>query len=211
MPKGVYVPLTKDQEDKIKDEFLTKPVKRLADELGVSFGRIIRFLDKNNLEIPREVIEKRIMDSRKKKGDIPFNKGLKQSEWLPKESLIKVRQGQYKKGNTPHNTNSIGNGAIVQRNDDGRIYQYIRIKKSKWVLYHRYLWENENGKVPKGHILVFKDGNTLNTDMSNLELISMAENMYRNSKHDYPREIIPSLVLIKELENKLKDLTNGKK
>ena len=44
MPKGYYIPFTKEQEQKIKDEFLLKPVKRLADELGATYGRIMRFL-----------------------------------------------------------------------------------------------------------------------------------------------------------------------
>ena len=210
MPKGYYIPFTKEQEQKIKDEFLLKPVKRLADELGATYGRIMRFLKKNGLEIPKELIEQRKLDSRKKKGHIPFNKGKKQVDYMTADAIERTKKTRFKKGNEPHNTNKKGNGAIVTRlASSGRNYKYIRIKKGVWELYHRVVWEKANGKIPDNHLVVFKDGNTENTNIENLNLITMTENMYRNSIHSYPREIIPSLVLNKQLENKLNTLQNG--
>lgn len=210
MPKGYFKPFTKKQEQKIKDEFLLKPVKRLADEVGCTYGRIMRFLKKNDLEIPKALIEQRKLDSRKKKGDVPFNKGKKQTDYMTADAIKRTKKTRFKKGNEPHNTNPKGNGAIVTRQDtSGRSYKYIRIKKGVWDLYHRIVWEKVNGKIPDNHLVVFKDDNTENTTIKNLELITMTENMYRNSKHNYPKEIIPSLVLNKQLENKLNTLQNG--
>lgn len=210
MPKGKYIPFTKKQERKIRDDYLKLPVKRLADEMNCSFGRIMRFLKNNNLEIPRDIIEKRVLDSRKKKGEIPFNKGKKQVDYMSLSAIEKSKKTRFKKGNKPHNTNSIGNGAVVGRKDKtGNIYMYIRLKLSLWVLYHRYVWEEVHGKIPDKHVLVFKDGDSTNCNIENLELITMAENMYRNSKYNYPKEIIPSQVLTNQLENKLKKIQNG--
>lgn len=210
MPKGYFTPFTETQKQTIKNEYLQKPVKRLADELNTTYGRIMRFLKKNDLEIPRELIEQRKLDSRKKKGDVPFNKGKKQTDYMTVDAIKRTKQTRFKKGNEPHNTNPQGNGAIVTRQDaSGRSYKYIRIKKGVWELYHRIIWENKNGKIPDNHLVVFKDDNTENTTIENLELITMTENMYRNSKHNYPKEIIPSLVLNKQLENKLNTLKNG--
>lgn len=210
MPKGYFIPFTKQQEQKIKDEFLLKPVKRLADEVGCTYGRIMRFLKKNDLEIPKALIKQRKLESRKKKGDIPFNKGKKQTDYMTADAIERTKKTRFKKGNKPHNTNSNGNGAIVTRQDtSGRNYKYIRIKKGVWNLYHRIVWQKVNGKIPENHLVVFKDNNTENTTIENLELITMTENMYRNSKHNYPKEIIPSLVLNKQLENKLNTLQNG--
>lgn len=45
MPKGYYTPFTKKQEQKIKDEFLLKSVKKIA------HVRIMMFLKKNDLKI----------------------------------------------------------------------------------------------------------------------------------------------------------------
>ena len=210
MPTGHYIPLTQKQEERIKLEFLLKPVKTLAGELGTSHGRIMRFLKKNDLEIPKELIEQRKLDSRRKKGDIPFNKGKKQIDYMTPEAIEKSKKTRFKKGDVPHNTNKEGDGAIVTRIETSNItYKYIRISKGVWELYHRIVWEKHNGKIPDNFIVAFKDGNTENTNIENLELITRTENMYRNSKLNYPREVIPSLVLSKKLEHKLKTLQNG--
>ncbi len=211
MPKGQFSPLTVDQEEKIKNEFLTKPIKRLADELNISFARIMRFLAKNGLEVPPELVAQRKRDSLRKKGDPSFNKGLKQKDYMTPEAIERTKATRFQKGHTPHNTHKEGNGAIVSRRDTaGRIYKYIRISKGVWELYHRELWEQHNGKIPKEHVVVFKDGNSENVHLENLKLISMIENMYRNGKYQFPKEVIPSMVLIKQLENKLNKLQDGK-
>jgi len=58
-------------------------------------------------------------------------------------------------------------------------------------------------------IVAFKDQDSLNVTIENLELISKEENMYRNSKMKYPKEIIPSMVLVNKLDKQLNNLENG--
>jgi len=212
MPKGYFTPFTEDQKKTIKAEYLKKPVKRLADELGTTYGRIMRFLAKNNLHIPPALIEQRKKASQKQPGNTPFNKGMKQTEYMSAVGIAKSKQSRFKKGTTPHNTNPFGNGAIVLRKDtSGETYKYIRIKPGVWDLYHRIVWQQHNGIIPPNHIVVFKDGNSLNTNIKNLKLINRSINILRNSKHNYPSEIIPSMVLNKKLQNQINKLENGKK
>lgn len=211
MPKGYFTPFTLEQEQKIKDEYLLKSVKSLAKEVGATHGRIMRFLKKNGLEIPKKLIEQRKKDSYYKPGRIPENKGMKQTEYMSPAAIEKTKSTRFKKGHIPHNARGFKNGDIsIRKESDGsRSYQYIRISKNKWKLLHHYLWEKVNGKVPEGYCLSFKDGNSFNCELSNLELITRTENMYRNSKYKYPKEIISSLVLRKQIEHKLKSLQNG--
>lgn len=114
--------------------------------------------------------------SRFNKGHEPHNQG--------KTGIRVSPQSEYKKGNLPGNT--LYDGAITIRNDrrqkTGLItpYKYIRIRKAVWVLYQRYVWEQHNGKIPRGYVVRFKDGDTMNCDINNLECISMAENARRN-------------------------------
>lgn len=206
MPKGKFTPLTEEQEQFIKDNYLKYPMKRLADMLGTTYGTINRRLKKFGLVIPKELIEQRKRDSQKKKGDIPFNKGKKQSEYITKEGLEKTKKTRFKKGNEPHNTNYNGHERTT---DEG--YIEIRIKKGKYVLKHNFEWEKINGKIPDGHCLKSIDGNKKNTSADNWKLITRAENMYRNSKHNYQEEIIPTLLIVNKIKNKLKTLENGKK
>lgn len=209
MPKGYFTPYTAEQEAYIKQEYLNKPIKTIAQDTGSTFQRVMRFLKKNDLEVPRELIEKRKLLGRIKKGSVPPNKGMKPEEYMSSESHERMKATQFKAGHKPHNTKEEKRGVIVSRKDkNGMYYKFIKISDGDWRLYHRMLWEETNGKIPEGHLLVFKDGDTNNVVLENLELITKTENMYRNSKHDYPKEIIPSLVLSKKLENRINDLKN---
>ena len=113
------------------------------------------------------------------KGNIPWNAGMK--GWKPKGS----EKGHFKKGQMPHNHKPVGSTRISK---DG--YMEVKVKEpKKWRAVHVLEWEKHNGKVPRGYIVVFK-GDKLNTDISNLELITRAENMRRNSHYNkYPPEI----------------------
>src|ERR1700743_1887372 len=44
-----------------------------------------------------------------------------------------------------------------------------------WVAVHVLNWEAENGPIPAGHLLAFRDGDKTNVDVANLELISRGE------------------------------------
>ncbi len=111
------------------------------------------------------------------KGHIPINKGKKWDDYMSKEAQEQSRKTTFKKGNVPHNQRPIGSERISK---DG--YIEIKIKESnEFVLKHRWLWEQKNGKIPKDKILIFLDGNKLNLDLDNLALISRNENLTMNS------------------------------
>lgn len=77
MPRGYYTPFTIQQKQQLKDEYLKRSIRGLASELGCSHSRVMRFLKLNDLHIPQELRTQRQLDSRKKKGHIPYNKGKK--------------------------------------------------------------------------------------------------------------------------------------
>lgn len=210
MPKGRFTPFTKSQERKILAEYLCKPTKKLAEELNCSFGRIRRFLENRDLVIPDATIEQWKRMSQFKKGDAPVNKGKKMEDFLSPETIAKFRSYQFKKGNIPHNAKKEGDGAISIRKDSkGHFYKYIRISKAKWELLHRQIWQQHHGEIPDGHVIIFKDKDSMNCCIDNLEMISMEEHMLRNSKHDYPEEIVPTLALINRLEKTINSKQNG--
>lgn len=68
------------------------------------------------------------------------------------------------------------------------------------------IWIDANGEIPKKHVVRIKDGNVFNCQLENLELISMKENMLKNSIVNIPEELLP---LVK-LNNKLKKTINEK-
>lgn len=206
MPKGIYTSLTKEQEQFIKDNYLNIPLKTLGKMLGCTAHPINSRLKKWGLEIPNEVILRRKIDSVFKKGNVPLNKGKKQVDYMSLEVIERTKKTRFKKGQEPHNSNFDGHERITK---DG--YVEIRVSKGNYRLKHIIEWEKENGLLPENHCLRCINGDKTNTDSSNWKLISRIENMYQNSKHDYPKEIIPSMVLITKINNKLKTIENGKK
>lgn len=140
------------------------------------------------LVVPREIIERRIADSRIKKGNTPPNKGKKWNDFMSKEGMRNSRRTTFKKGNLPHNTKY--DGAMgIRRDKTGIEYIYIRVGLAKWEPLHRMVWRHHKGKIPPRMLIVFKDGNQGNCNIDNLEMISMADNLRRNSWHNYPKEI----------------------
>ena len=133
-----------------------------------------------------------------KPGHTPANKGKKMS----KEMYKRCAPTMFKKGQLPHNT--LKDGAISIREDKiGVAYKHIRVGLSKWVPYHRYRWELFRGKIPKGMLVAFKDGDTMNCKLNNLELISMAENAVRN-KTGLPIELARTIIVHTKLKKAIK-------
>ena len=60
--------------------------------------------------------------------------------------------------------------------------------KRDWQLVHHLNWQAAGREIPPGHMLVFKDGNRLNTHIENLELVTQAELMRRNLRKKNPRQ-----------------------
>lgn len=157
----------------------------IAIKLGATEGMIAAKAFKLRLRKTKEFMRKQALKTTFKKGHVPFNKGKKQIEFMSKAAIQKTATTRFKKGHLPYNSIGIKNGDIRIRTDHkkrgGKSYQYIRLSLGKWHPLHQFLWEKEYGKLPIGHCLWFKDGNTMNCTLSNLELITRAENMRRNS------------------------------
>lgn len=107
-------------------------------------------------------------------GHIPINKGVKGYRAPGSEKTW------FKKGQMPHTLKA--DGVITIRNDSrGVPCRMIRLAKNNWVYLSRHTWEQAHGPIPKNGCIVFKDGNTLNCELSNLECITRQELAIRNS------------------------------
>lgn len=111
------------------------------------------------------------------KGHPPGTKG-KTIEEICKhdpEKLARVRSTQFKKGDRPLNEMSIG---TIVTNSQGYLIRKKQMEGGqwdRWEFLHRAVWEEHNGPVPEGMIVMFKDGNKQNCDLGNLLLVSRGE------------------------------------
>lgn len=116
-----------------------------------------------------------------RKGRPPGNKGKKLEEYVNDPERIKeirrrILPTTFKKGHRPANEVPVG---TITVNADG--YKQIKVSMKgdqweRWKMLHRYVWEQHNGPIPEDMMVSFKDGDHLNCDISNLMLITKAEN-----------------------------------
>jgi hypothetical protein len=200
------------EDEIIKANYLTINVNQLAIKVGRAESFVNGRLKALGLQIPREIIEQRKIDSRLKPGNVPLNKGKRIEEFMSPEGIERSKQTRFKKGQVPINT--LHDGAIRLRHNhkdrNSRPYYWIRVAMGKWEMLHVHNWVKKNGPVPEDYIIVFKDKNTLNCDVENLEMITREENMLRNTIHNYPEDLKDVIQLTGRIKRKLNRLKNGK-
>ena len=205
---------TPQQSQFIIDNYLEIPIKTMAAILNKSGCGVSGRMRQLGLVIPQELADKRKADGMYRKGQIPLNKGKKQIEYMSAEAIEKTKATRFKKGQEPHNTLEDWQETIRTDKRHNRQYILIKIPGNRKIMYKQiYIWEQHNGiKLPKGNNIVFKDGNTLNCSIENLECITDAELMSRNTYHRYPKEIAELIQLKGALTrqiNKQKKLQDG--
>ncbi|WP_346236128.1 HNH endonuclease signature motif containing protein [Niabella insulamsoli] len=194
----------------IGDHYLILPIKKIAAKLNRSYTGIMGRIAALGLEIPDHIVDMNTAAGRLKTGNIPQNKGKRWRDYLTKEAQQRASRGWFKKGQT--NYNDCGkDGTIRVRHSvpstGGKPEKFIRIAKGKWKPLRHHVWEHHHGPIPKKMIVAVKDGDSLNVeDINNLELITMAENMKRNTIHNWPEEVKDTI----KLNNKLKKALHEK-
>jgi len=185
---------TKKEDQFLRDNYLTTPACRMSNLLGKSKVAASQRMKLLGLIVPVEIIEQFKKESRIKKGNCPPNKGRRQTEFMSAAGIENTKATRFYKGHAPHNTKS--DLCITIRADKRGInYKFIRVELGKWIPLHRFNWQQKNGVIPKGLKLIFKDGDTMNCDISNLELLTPGELMKRNSLHNYPKPIAQAIQL----------------
>lgn len=200
---------TAQEDEIIATNYLSIPIKQLAKNLGRSYTGIMGRINAMGLEIPKEIREDRKAIGMYRKGQAPPNKGRKQVEYMSAEAIERTAKTRFRAGNKPHNSLPEGTVIIKKERKSEKWYKYEVQPKGRMELYHKMMWERVNGKIPESHCLWFLDGDTMNVELENLELITRAENMRRNSIHNNPAEIQTSIRLISKLNKKLKQYGNN--
>lgn len=108
------------------------------------------------------------------KGHIPANKGAKGLKIPGSE------KGWFKKGQICKNKKEVGS---ISRLSDG--YWWIKIEDpKKWVQLHHHIWEEKNGPIEPGMLIIFKDKNQNNLKIENLQKISKQDHIAKRRAED---------------------------
>jgi hypothetical protein len=166
---------TKEQKTFIKNHVKGLQNQELADLLNKTFGLSITARQMNTWK--KNHGQTSGIDKRFKKGHTPVNKGTK--------GLYNVggNKTSFKKGQDAHNYRPVGSERV---DSDG----YLLVKVSdkgpwhkRWRHKHKVLWEESKGPIPKGHVLIFADGNKQNISLNNLLLATNSQLARLNQNH----------------------------
>lgn len=137
------------------------------------------------------------------KGHVPANKGLRRPGWGPgrmKETQFKkgVRRGVAVRLYKPIGTERISKDGYLERKvNDGLPLQ------ARWRAVHLVVWEAAHGPLPRGHAIAFKNGDKRDIRLDNLECITRAELMARNTVHNLPKPLAQTVQLLGALRRKI--------
>lgn len=147
------------------------------------------------------------------KGHVPFTKGKHIGDLIKDPvALANFNNSKFGKGHLPKNWSPVG----TERKREGCDgYIFVKVAEPNvWMLKQRVVWEQHYGKIPKGMVVSFLDGNVENFDPSNLFLISTQENGHLAATHARTQDadITKGRVLVyrleQRLEQRLKETTN---
>ncbi|WP_347460961.1 HNH endonuclease signature motif containing protein [Acinetobacter sp. ANC 7454] len=196
MPKGTRINYTPEME-----AFLHEHRYMLREEMTALFNQAF------GTNISRRVLNSKCerigaltgRTGRIEKGNKPWNTGTK--------GLLKANKTTFKKGNKPHNTKPVGYERITK---DG----YIEVKvaePNKFMMKHRYVWEQVNGPVPKGHAIVFKNTDKQDCRIDNLVLVTRGElaRLNQSYKHLVTPETNEACVAMAKIKHRVHQFEKG--
>lgn len=146
------------------------------------------------------------------KGHTPANKGVKRGKgWAPG----RMRDGQFKPGVrlgvAAKNWRPVG---TILPDSDG--YLRIKVREAQrgeatgygnvrvWPMLQRHVWEQAHGPIPPGHTVCFIDGDRTHCTLDNLELVSRADLLARNSVHRLPKPLASAIQLLGALTRQIR-------
>lgn len=152
----------------------------LCRELAKRFGRSVKAVEKKAARMGlRSKISNGAMYAN------PHNRGI---IWKPKE--------------LHHNWRKVGKPWVA----NGKVY-YKPHRLSEPILYRRWIMEQQGYDI-KGKVVRHKDGNPLNCKIENLEVLTRAEHVSKNSITRFPAELRKLIHLNSKLK---KQISNAKK
>lgn len=176
-------PWTPKQDATLRTLYATQSASEIALAMGRNKSSIKNRIHKLGLKKPPGTVNR----GRFTAGQKSWNKGMKGLQ-------IGGIATQFKPGNlsgrAAEKKRPLGDERV---NADGYLQRKVNEDPAfhhRWKFVHIIMWEEAHGPVPKGHAVVFKNGDRTDIRLDNLECISRSELMRRNTVHNYPPELV---------------------
>lgn len=164
----------------------------IAEQMGLDLRRVYAKANSLGLKktavylaspVARRLDGKIGASARFQKGGLPWNKGIKF------DSGGRSHETRFKPGRVPHTWLPVGSERFSKEGYLERKMTDTGVTRHDFVPVHRLVWIEHNGPIPAGHAIAFKDGNKTHIAIDNLELLTRAQLMARNTIHNYSKEI----------------------
>lgn len=154
----------------------TEMTRRLQKDLGASYelGQIKAYYKNHHYNSG--------IDGRFKPGRVSETKGKHWDDFMDPDKQENSRKTTFKEGHIPANKLPVG---TIRKNKDG--YMLIKVQEhgsqwERWKMLHRLNWGKANGPIPRGKVLIFRNGNREDCRVENLQLISWRESQMMTRK-----------------------------
>lgn len=142
----------------------------------------------------------------------------KTSEWIAERARAamadpshpargRTLETMFQPGHRPHTWMPIGSDRTSKEGYLQRKTADTGCTRRDYALVHHLVWRMHGHHIPAGHALVFRDGDKRNFDINNLELVTRAELMRRNSLHRHGPDIARAYQLVGALNRKINRIT----
>lgn len=210
---------TIDEIELLAREFCTTPTKALAKKLGRTAETVACKAYTLGLRKSPEYLSspasgrlqgERGTATRFKPGQTPWNKGKRYvAGGRSHLTQFRPRRPEESPNYAPIGTLRVNgaSGHLERKVSDDRSIATSR----RWMPVHRLVWEATHGPVPDGHVVAFRAGRFSTVEeeitLDALELITRAELMNRNTRHNLPPELNQLIQLRGALNRKIRNRT----
>ena len=189
-----------EQESFIRREYKSHSIAELTELFNSTFGRSVTRSQIKAFTSRRKIVSGRT--GHYSKGHKPWNNGTKG------KGICKPNSGSFKKGEIPANTKPLGHERVCSK--DGYILIKVEDKNpytgaaTRYKHKHVHLYEQKNGPVPDGMVVIFKDGDKRNFEPENLVAITRSElvRLNQNGYGQFPAELKPTVFVMTKLKAK---------
>lgn len=210
---------TQNETDTVLRLYPDTPTKQIAIELGRALSQVYQKAAAMGLQKSAEYLASPAAcrlrrgdqvgrDTQFRPGRKPWNAGIVGWRAGGRSVETQFKTGQMS-GAAQHKYVPIGSlrvtryGALERKiTDDPSLYPARR-----WRPVAHLVWEAANGPIPPKHVVRFRPGmhTTIESEITldRLECISFAENMRRNTIHNYPPEIKAAMYAVAALNRKI--------
>lgn len=201
-------PWTSAEKRRLRKLYPNTSTKAIAEELGHPVSSVYGMATKLGLTKSDEYLASPAAcrlrrgdnvgkSTRFQKGIRPWNTGMKGLQ-----PGGRAKETQFKKGHRPKTWVPIGTEVVTR---DGYLKRKVRddaergMSRRNWKFVHVLLWEEQNGPVPDGHAVVFKNGDRSDIRIENLDLINRCDLMSRNTIARFPPELRKTIHAVAKL------------